>query len=520
MRNIFISITLILIFTNLHSQTLHPPQNPDILDPGIHDENVINTGNDIIEAYVCGDFESIWISVSDGDEAHVQTFSPTMAGYGNDLQTTTEIDKILQPNSDIIDPDVVLLPVYDPASQMWGVEAIIVYETIQGEINYKVHRFDCGEDKFVRTLIQGNLGRGSNPNIDISTSNENFPPRFAITWADKDNNIRNVVGEYVNNNYDFGPSVIIYDRAQNDGIKARTPDITISYLGLGGNFNPPHTWTVSTVFVNEVNQVFVHQESFINLYNGNANSNYLTPDINWVENILNRPRISSPDDGHGLAPYGQYDFHVVCDSIVGSPSNYNYYIWGWNQHFSTPSYYNYEFYQYPNIIEKEPVVDYSGDLIIISWTFENDDGFDIIQRQLGYSGNPISNDFSQVNMDVRGIQHIPSVAGDYSNGVLYTFYDSYDSHIKCKYNINTAYNLKGNTGKPLNIETLVVDNTLNTFSDEAVELRIFDLSGRLIHNSSLMNGKNNIDLNFLKKGVYISVYETPENKKAEKIIIL
>jgi len=540
MKKIFFMTFLlsIVLFNNTLAQQIYAPNNTDEYDNQINENKVINTGNDILDYEYFQVPYKMQVTVSDGDDPHFIYKNEDPNGIST--LGTIEIDNSLCPNSEIIDPDVVLV------NHFWlqTTEALTVYETQNGEINLVIKQFDQGSQTWIYppNYQQGiNIGDGTNPNIDISTAidpihsiypapHPNPNAKFVIVWEDH-GNIKSIAGECdYDGNYIFGQTTTIYNTLVS---RASLPDVTISYLDTNTQVPLPYysdLWTVTYTFLIEKNdQLLVHQEDFYDVFNGNiSSSNLVIRHTFGSTDIMGVPRIASPDNAHGQAPYRFDDYTVVMGGVIDpQPNMYVYRILGFNKHFGQDNDYWYEYSNTPNVYEGKLVVCYAGDLIIIAWEIDawsgNTVGLvkrDVIQRQLTYNGSAGTNYYSRVNMEVTGNQYIPSVAASYSYDVLYSFLDEEINHVRFKdSHCNNQYLRIGKPQISYGIFPNPTCDILNVNIDEDALMQIFDMAGRMILEQRLSNYSNTIDLQHLESGTYLLKLITLTSESIDKIIV-
>ena len=514
-------ILIILLFTvsNMFA-TIHPPANPDESDPGNPEYKVVNTGNDMIGYEIQGTPFRMKITVADGSDPHIVFKKEDV--YGGGLVQTDIIDNIICLNTEIEDPDVVLVENLSLTSET--VDALIVFETVNGAINLVIKTFDNGNNSWFpnQNYSNGiNLGQGTNPNIDISGSG-----LFAITWEDN-GNIMSITGicNYLGN-YTFGPVVTIYDKSANQGLNASLPDVSVNYYGGASTY----TDVVTYCFIEDkTKKLYVYQDDFNNLFGGVANITNLSIRHSFNStDMLGIPRIATPDNDHGGAPYDEFDYTIVMGGVIDpQPSIMNYSILGFNKHFGTLSDYNYEYSSTPNIYEGKPVVAYAGDIIIVAWEIDawggNNfglDGRDIIQHQLTYNGSFATAYYSRVNMDVTETQAIPSVAADYSYDVLYSFYDENDMNIRFKSSHCNNQNLRiGRQHDIIGIYPNPTTDILNVNTKEDASIQLFDINGRMVYQDFLAAGNHKLDVSSYGKGVYILRLNRMNDVQTQRVVI-
>ncbi len=539
---IFILFSISNIFAQ---QTIYLSTNPDESDPAHPEYEVNNTGNDMLYYELNGTPWKMLITVADGNDPHIVYKNED--SYGGGLVETDIIDNTLCQNTDIIDPDVVLVNNDAFITGQETIDAMIIYETIGGDINLVIKTYDNTQGWLNnQNYINGiNIGQGTNPNIDISTAlyrlQYNNPPhlnpiaRYVIVW-EENGNIMSMVGESdFNGNYTFGTIATIYDESQHGNVKASLPDATISYLNISGDPNyPADSWTITYTFIVEKNKkLLVYQDSYFNIFNGITNVNNLTTryTASNPSDIMGTPRIASPDNNHGLAPYGEEDYTIVMGGVIVDPQPI-YGILGFNRHYDsqTQTYtnndYNYAYTNQADVYEGKPVIAYAGDIAIVVWEIDawtgnlGLDGRDIIQHQLTYDGSFATNYYSLVNMDVTKIQEVPSVAADYSYDLLYSFYDANDLNIRFKTSHcnNQILRLKKDD-VVLGIYPNPATDYLNVNLREDAVIKIYDLNGRQLLTRILCSGNHKLDISNLSNGVYIIKLESKFDVKAERIII-
>ena len=514
-------ILIILLFTvsNMFA-TIHPPANPDESDPGNPEYKVVNTGNDMIGYEIQGTPFRMKITVADGSDPHIVFKKEDV--YGGGLVQTDIIDNIICLNTEIEDPDVVLVENLSLTSET--VDALIVFETVNGAINLVIKTFDNGNNSWFpnQNYSNGiNLGQGTNPNIDISGSG-----LFAITWEDN-GNIMSITGicNYLGN-YTFGPVVTIYDKSANQGLNASLPDVSVNYYGGASTY----TDVVTYCFIEDkTKKLYVYQDDFNNLFGGVANITNLSIRHSFNStDMLGIPRIATPDNDHGGAPYDEFDYTIVMGGVIDpQPGSMNYSILGFNKHFGTLSDYNYEYSSTPNIYEGKPVVAYAGDIIIVAWEIDawggNNfglDGRDIIQHQLTYNGSFATAYYSRVNMDVTETQAIPSVAADYSYDVLYSFYDENDMNIRFKSSHCNNQNLRiGRQHDIIGIYPNPTTDILNVNTKEDASIQLFDINGRMVYQDFLAAGNHKLDVSSYGKGVYILRLNRMNDVQTQRVVI-
>lgn len=538
-------LILILFAGNMFAQQIYLSTNSDESDPANPEYNVNNTGNDMLGYEVGGSPFKMQITVADGNDPHIIYKNENQNSGG--LVSTDLIDNTLCPNADIIDPDVVLVNNDAPISGQQTTDVLIIYETTGGDINLVIKTFDNTQGWLYHQNYQNgiNIGQGINPNIDISTAiyrlQYNNPPhpnpiaKFVIVW-EENGNINSIVGESdFNGKYTFGIIATIYDKSFNGNVSASLPDATISYLNTSGDpYNPSDSWTVTYTFLDEKNKgLLVYQDNYSNIFNGSINSSNLTTRHTFnPSDMMGIPRIASPDNNHGLAPYGVEDYTIVMGGVIVDPDPI-YGILGFNRHYNsqTQAYtnndYNYAYTNQANVYEGNPVIAYAGDIAIVVWEIDawigngfGLDGRDIIQHQLTYDGSFATNYYSLVNMDVTKTQEIPSVAADYSYDVLYSFYDENDLNIKFKTSQCNSQVLRiKKEDNVLGIYPNPATDFLNVNLQEDAFVRIYDLHGRQVLNKNLKSGNHKLDISVLSKGVYIIKLESNIEVKAERIIV-
>jgi len=514
-------ILIILLFTvsNMFA-TIHPPANPDESDPGNPEYKVVNTGNDMIGYEIQGTPFRMKITVADGSDPHIVFKKEDV--YGGGLVQTDIIDNIICLNTEIEDPDVVLVENLSLTSET--VDALIVFETVNGAINLVIKTFDNGNNSWFpnQNYSNGiNLGQGTNPNIDISGSG-----LFAITWEDN-GNIMSITGicNYLGN-YTFGPVVTIYDKSANQGLNASLPDVSVNYYGGASTY----TDVVTYCFIEDkTKKLYVYQDDFNNLFGGVANITNLSIRHSFNStDMLGIPRIATPDNDHGGAPYDEFDYTIVMGGVIDpQPGSMNYSILGFNKHFGTLSDYNYEYSSTPNIYEGKPVVAYAGDIIIVAWEIDawggNNfglDGRDIIQHQLTYNGSFATAYYSRVNMDVTETQAIPSVAADYSYDVLYSFYDENYMNIRFKSSHCNNQNLRiGRQHDIIGIYPNPTTDILNVNTKEDASIQLFDINGRMVYQDFLAAGNHKLDVSSYGKGVYILRLNRMNDVQTQRVVI-
>jgi len=247
MNNLRIYGIIVLLFAacNIYAQsTIHPPANPDESDPVYHELKVVNTGNDMIDYEINNVPYKLRVTVADGQDPHI--VSKREDGSGNGLVKTFEIDNSICLNQDIIDPDIVLVN----KAGSHHIYALIVYETVTGDVNLVIKRLDNNINWQYSSSIS--LGQGHHPNIDISRAvDKNLFPgvsdKFVITWENK-GDIKSFAGEFQNGLFNYGQiSTVFYGSTD-----TRKPDVTISYIKYNHNLNTPvdHYWINSYTFLN------------------------------------------------------------------------------------------------------------------------------------------------------------------------------------------------------------------------------------------------------------------------------
>jgi hypothetical protein len=382
------------------------------------------------------------------------------------------------------------------------------------------------------------LGKGHHPNIDISTAVDKklFPgvsDKFVITWEDN-GDINSFAGEFQSGSFNYGQTGVVFNGSKD----TRKPDVTISYIKY--NYQPSpnpsipptadHYWVTSYTFLNENELIVIQDTLFSDVFTGSFNNSYkrIRYSFNSTD-ILGSPRIASPDNDHGLAPYDSCDYTIVIGAVIDpSGSSVHHSILGFNKHFGvTPSPYNYEYNNTTGIYEDNPVVAYAGDIIIVAWEIDawggNNFGLagrDIIQHQLTYNGSFATNYYSRVNMDVMETQAIPSVAADYSYDVLYSFYDENDLNIRFKSSHCINQNLRiGGQYDIIGVYPNPTTDILNVNTKEDASIQLFDINGRIVYQNFLAAGNHKLDVSSYGKGVYILRLNRRSEVQTQRIVI-
>ena len=502
---------MLLYYTCIYCQlpTLYQPVTADKYDANNNEYDVQNTGNDLI----CGNHLGFTthVTVCDGDRPHFIWWDDytLTAHYTEDI---SDYD-----NEDIIDPDVVLFESYDN-NNIYAYYAIVVYQTVSGEINYVVKRYDLSDpyDPHWEIDDQDLLGYGANPNIDASIPETSIygDNKFAITW-ENNGYIKAYVGDFYNGALTNQSSVLdIYDPSQTNYGDGSTPDVTISYTP----FTP--TYMVSFTFNTLGSPVLlaIDQEDFDDIL-----GNSVTFNLNILyeyTDYYGRPRIASPDIFHGGAAYDVDDYEIVVDADDATDTYIQ--ILGFNKHFGTPSIHNYEYTYDPDWIQQFPVVCYSGDQIFASWVLYNIDAAseeDIVQIVLGNDGTFNTGYYSQVNMDDAGTQSLPSISAQNLEYIYYSFMDFEDDHIKSKVSISSNQQLKICKLSKINVFPNPASESIKVISDAIGLLKLIDIKGQIILIEKLTKDINTINLQNLPPGIYQVQYITDNSIETQNLII-
>ena len=132
----------------------------------------------------------------------------------------------------------------------------------------------------------------------------------------------------------------------------------------------------------------------------------------------------------------------------------------------------------------------------------------------------ITNYYSRVNMDVMETQAIPSAAANYSNDVLYSFYDENNLNIRFKSSQCNNQNLRLNQHKTIvGIYPNPTTDILNVNTKEDVSLQLFDISGRMVYQDFLTAGNHKFDVSTYGKGVYILRLNHSSEVQTQRIVI-
>ncbi|KAA9345654.1 T9SS type A sorting domain-containing protein [Adhaeribacter soli] len=487
--------------------------NPDniMADPGGNQiYKVENTGNDV------GEYN--------GKEFKIMAWDGLKPSFGWDWANGSVVgSEYIKGTSlgTVRDPDIVM-------DAHWFGRIIITYELDQGsgpEIWAELWEFDGSNMNLIngpqQVDIPGN-GPSSNPNIDTD-----FKNKFGIITFEQNNEIYAHGFEFYGSG-GLNGNIFKVSGSCVSGVKSSQPDVALYFDWNTGQTVVSFTY----VYDDGSNKVLLlQQEDYYDVLNNGSSNCNIVYKVDYVNSgsVLETPRIAAPHQNISSDPY---DVQIVAhridnsnwlDQIVAYSMNAG--AHGPGNFYTTVVNDQHSLEKCPNLY---PAVAFVDKTVVVAWAYEDSNcgiinkDYEIVVRQLDYTGIPYYTDYSIANFDLNGNQYAPSVAGrhDMNNETLYSFYDDKQEYILYKSSHHSNQNLrKGNT-KPFTPAT--AGNTaskagLNVYPmpvQNQATLQFTVAEGETVHALELYNLTGQKVRTFAASGKKAGVHSVEFNKKA------
>ncbi len=366
----------------------------------------------------------------------------------------------------IVDPDVVINQIPGTTTN-WNIMLVYVVQSntsaFQNRIYSEVWQYSTTTNNVTQTgaaiRVDGLNSPAANPNVDVSRDPGTITTSYAVVVYQQNNQVYARTRNMTLSGFTAGGAFTASRRMSlaAAGTTYNQPDVAIHYFVIGST-TYSHVYVTYVEKSSTVQQVRVLEEPYNTVSLGGTTPTSGSPATKFtyqtpaVTDVLEYPRIAAQffttgsfDDGYTVVFRKN---ETGFDDEIYVQTRYN--------GVDNAQTVNIDLLGCSNV---RPVVAYSGDLILVDWTYSGNcltgstNTTDVVARRLQWDGNPADVDYLRVNTNSAGTQAVPCVAGRFVND-NYTFFGWHDANLsqmrfkRSYYNNNPLRPVRGGSGVP------------------------------------------------------------------------